>query len=237
VVATWAVAFSWWLAGGDRWRSRAAVALLLLVFAPLILGAGPAGTALVRGSAGHLDQRRAANAVGADTAFVDPKPVSPQSTNPQSTASPPSSLEALPRGLRGMLLDPLPGQTDGNRKLEFALAENLVWWPALLLALIGILRGWRRRVVLAFPALVGGGLLLVYALVEGNFGTAYRHRGEFVWVVALLAATGAASLRRRPVEAPRLPTVEAAEPRDGFDQSVVQRGRRDSTEQSPETSL
>jgi hypothetical protein len=30
----------------------------------------------------------------------------------------------------------------------------------------------------------------MYALTEGNLGTAYRHRGEFVWVVALLAALG-----------------------------------------------
>jgi hypothetical protein len=41
-----------------------------------------------------------------------------------------------------------------------------------------------------FPILVGGGILVMYALTEGNIGTAYRHRGEFVWVVAILGSSG-----------------------------------------------
>ncbi|MDQ3677323.1 MAG: hypothetical protein M3401_11060, partial [Actinomycetota bacterium] len=49
----------------------------------------------------------------------------------------------------------------------------------------------RHRRTLAFPVLAGGAILMMYGLTEGNLGTAYRHRGEFVWVVALLAAIGA----------------------------------------------
>ena len=46
--------------------------------------------------------------------------------------------------------------------------------------------------MLAFPVLAGAATLAMYGLTEGNLGTAYRHRGEFVWVVALLdARTGA----------------------------------------------
>ena len=66
--------------------------------------------------------------------------------------------------------------------------------------------------MLAFPVLASMGSLLVYASVEGNLGTAFRHRGELVWGVALLAALGAQTIsgRRRPAES----TAEAPMPAD-----------------------
>jgi hypothetical protein len=60
----------------------------------------------------------------------------------------------------------------------------------LLLGLVGL---WKVRPYvrqMAFPVLAGGGILIVYALSEGNVGTAHRHRGEFVWAIALLAVLG-----------------------------------------------
>ncbi len=64
----------------------------------------------------------------------------------------------------------------------------------MALALVGLLGAWQHRRALAFPVLAGGAILVMYGLTEGNLGTAYRHRGEFVWVVALLAAVGAERL-------------------------------------------
>ncbi len=61
----------------------------------------------------------------------------------------------------------------------------------LVLALTGLFRIRRHLAPLAFPVLAGGAVLVTYALTEGNIGTAYRHRGELVWAVALLAAAGA----------------------------------------------
>ncbi len=105
---------------------------------------------------------------------------------------------ALLRGLSVMLLEPYPTpSTFENRNVTFALVENLVWWPLLALAAVGLLRVRRERRVLAFPLLVAGAIVLLYSLSEGNFGTAYRHRGEVVWAVALLAAYGARSLLAR----------------------------------------
>jgi hypothetical protein len=49
---------------------------------------------------------------------------------------------------------------------------------------------------MVFPVIVATGIVIQYALSEGNVGTAYRHRGEFVWVVALLAALGAHAIVR-----------------------------------------
>lgn len=105
-----------------------------------------------------------------------------------------ADLRHLPRGLVLMLLDPLPGMVEGNQRVRLAAAEHVMWYPMLLLAVVGLPAVWGNRRVLAYPALAGAATILVYALVEGNFGTAYRHRGEVVWMVSLLAAFGARRL-------------------------------------------
>ena len=94
-----------------------------------------------------------------------------------------------------MLAEPYPvPSTLHNRRLMLALAENIVWWPLLLLAFVGMVEVRRHRRVLVFPLLAGGAIVLLYALSEGNIGTAFRHRGEIVWAVAVLAAFGAKRL-------------------------------------------
>jgi hypothetical protein len=100
------------------------------------------------------------------------------------------NIAHLPTGLSVMLLEPVPWETGGSSTLRLARGEALVWYPALLLAAIGLWQARKHLRSLAFPLLAGGGMLFVYALAEGNVGTAFRHRGEFVWVVALLAALG-----------------------------------------------
>lgn len=100
-------------------------------------------------------------------------------------------LRHLPKGLVVMLLAPLPWQVDGNANVRFAALETLVWYPLLALAVVGLLAVRRHRRVLAFPLLTAGAIALMYGLAEGNFGTAYRHRGELVWAVVVLAAHGA----------------------------------------------
>lgn len=100
------------------------------------------------------------------------------------------NLLYLPKGLVVMLLEPFPVPFSGSLSLRLARLESLIWYPILLLAVVGLfgIRGRLRS--LLFPLASGGGILLTYALTEGNVGTAHRHRGEFVWVVALLAGLG-----------------------------------------------
>lgn len=100
------------------------------------------------------------------------------------------NIAHLPTGLSVMLLEPVPWQTGGSGTLQLARLEALVWYPLLVLAAVGLWMSRKHLSSLAFPLLAGGGILFVYALTEGNVGTAFRHRGEFVWVVALLAALG-----------------------------------------------
>lgn len=100
------------------------------------------------------------------------------------------NLVHLPKGLFVMLFEPTPMRGGNDKTIALARTETLVWYPMLLLALVGLPSGLRKLRTLAFPLLVGGALLLIYALAEGNIGTAYRHRGEFVWIVAILATLG-----------------------------------------------
>jgi hypothetical protein len=65
--------------------------------------------------------------------------------------------------------------------------------------------------VLAFPLLVGGALVCMWALVDGNIGTAFRHRGEIVWAVVVLAAHGLATVTGRRSQ-PAYPPDPASEP-------------------------
>ena len=137
-----------------------------------------------------------------------PEPAAIEATAPQDD----SSLEYLPTGITVVALRPWPWESSSRSVgIRLARLETIVWYPLVVLALIGLSTAWRNRRVLAFPVLAGGAILATYALTEGNLGTAYRHRGEFVWVIALLAALGAERVvawRRRP-----RPSVEPAQPR------------------------
>ncbi|MDQ3964088.1 MAG: hypothetical protein M3277_09305 [Actinomycetota bacterium] len=106
------------------------------------------------------------------------------------------SIKHLPRGLSVMLLEPLPLPFSGSTPLRLARLESLLWYPLLILAGIGLWRAKAHLRVLLFPLVAGAGILLLYALSEGNIGTAHRHRGELVWVVALLAGYGASRIFR-----------------------------------------
>jgi len=217
------------------------LALLFAVALPVAEGMGPLAIDFVRNQ-GSLEERRLANAAGAETAFIPvpedisrpereagivghATPSAGDATDPQprpgtatsTTAAPTTTttiaddpiatdviadLEHLPKGLSVMFLEPYPGAVDGNSRLQLALAEHLLWYPLLVLALVGVVVGIRRRMLsLAFPVLYLLGAALVYALAEGNFGTAYRHRSELMWAVMLAAAVGSQTLvdRRRRV--------------------------------------
>lgn len=238
VVAGWALVGAAFFGRGNTRMPRLAGALLFAITMPWLHGWGPGGEALIRDP--NLAQRRAANAQGAQSAFVDPEtglPADPETvavngegdketgsggegtgsegegtgsektpkdTGPpaQDPLSPPdAALEAprdsvsanlrhLPRGISVMLFEPVPWRATTSANMALARWETVVWYPMVLLGLVGLIVSWRRMEALAFALLAGGGMLLVYALAEGNIGTAYRHRGEFVWVVALLAGFG-----------------------------------------------
>ncbi len=106
------------------------------------------------------------------------------------------NLAHLPIGLAAMLLRPYPWSSGGSTSMELARTEMTLWYALLALAFIGLPLALRYPRVSMFPLLAGAGITVMYALTEGNLGTAYRHRGEFVWVVVLLAGFGLYRLRQ-----------------------------------------
>ncbi len=148
-------------------------------------------------SAGGTARAPAAKAPGKTSSTEDPPPT--PAPTPLDAASPTaaSSLTYLPTGVTVVALRPWPWErSSGSLGIRMARAETIVWYPLLLLALVGLGTAFGHRRTLAFPILAGGAILAMYGLTEGNLGTAYRHRGELVWVVALLAALGAERIGR-----------------------------------------
>lgn len=261
VVAVWAAGVASLFGSREGRVLRSATLFLLVLLLPVAFGMGPGGVGFLT-TMGALDDRRAAGAVGAETAVVEPTitasdartrqeladglvrvyfpdgrvrevltdgrvreyapggsvreirpdgvtrrlPPSPAPTPPAEIArhlrdlrraqaewsgEHPRGLSYLPVGLVVYLLEPLPWRMGGTAVL-LAKLETLLWYPLLLLGLFGAAVMVRRlRGCAGFPVLVAGGLSVGYGMAEGNFGTAYRHRGEIVWAVAVAAATGA----------------------------------------------
>jgi hypothetical protein len=128
-------------------------------------------------------------------ASASPTQVAPQLPSDEIGGG--QSLHYLPRGLEVILLEPAPWTHARTGRVRFAQLESVIWWPMLFLAIFGCWSARRCLRVLGFPALAAGATAVMYGLSEGNFGTAFRHRGELVWAVALLAGAGLQSLMHR----------------------------------------
>jgi hypothetical protein len=86
-----------------------------------------------------------------------------------------------------VLLDPFPNQLSRSTSLIPPFAEQILWIP-LLLFTASSLRWLKRDRWILLPTLMTVGLALQWSLIDRVFGTAYRHRTEFLWAVILLAS-------------------------------------------------
>jgi hypothetical protein len=107
------------------------------------------------------------------------------------------ALVFLPIGLSYLLLAPFPWRVETALQAT-AVPEAFLWYLLLPITAWGIGYAVRRG---NSPALVALGIAAVvvtcYALVEGNFGTAFRHRAQIVPVLFVFTATGLVLLRQR----------------------------------------
>lgn len=112
-------------------------------------------------------------------------------------STPLQGLTYLPIGLAFFLLAPFPWQI-GSTLSALTLPEMLVWYVLLGFVVYGAwhlvrLRFNRVEPILIFSVLTAS----IYALVEGNAGTAYRHRAQLVVFFLIFAAVGIEIFRRR----------------------------------------
>ena len=209
VIASWAMMLAVLVGPRPQRLPRIAGALVIGVLIPwTVFNGGPAGLELVKSSPAPSDIR-AGMTVGASSAIAGASSASASATSGEVGAD----LSYLPRGVLAMLVQPYPWQATDSTYMKVARANAIIWYPLLLLAFLGLLTLRPRHLrVMAFPLLAGGAILISYALVEGNLGTAFRHRGELEWVIALLAAFGLWRLARWRVERRNLSHADGSGP-------------------------
>lgn len=200
-VAAWALVAVAALVPRERRLAWIGGALLVAISVPWLAGGGPGGVDPVLARADNFEEARTAGAVGADSAIVGAETPTPTTAGggdgPDAANRLVTDLSHLPRGLSVMLLEPYPWDTNRNMRVIFAKIDTILWYPILALALVGLGQVKNHPRVLVFPTLLGVGMLMGYALAEGNLGTAFRHRGELVWIATLLATFGAKSVWER----------------------------------------
>lgn len=103
-------------------------------------------------------------------------------------STPTGAMLYLPRGVATFLLAPFPWRLNSWRQV-MALPETLFWYVVLYQAGREAIRGVRKELSrIALPLFVFGIITVIYGLVEGNEGTAYRHRAHAVLIVFIFAA-------------------------------------------------
>ncbi len=162
-------------------------------------------------------------AVGAQSAFGEPTPPKPTGgaagkagaeaivANTERDKSITSGFSNLPSGLVNVTLRPFPWESSPSLSLALARIETFGWYLLYGLCVLGAVVSVRRRearLALQFPILLLGMMVGIAAVTQGNLGTAFRHREQVLWVLALGAAAGAEWLwSRRRVPRPGAPSA------------------------------
>lgn len=122
-------------------------------------------------------------------------------------STPLRGLQFLPLGMTLFLFAPFPWQVGSTLSL-MTLPEQIVWYALLPSVILGGVHLVRTRLQVFGPILVFLAITTsVYALVEGNVGTAYRHRAQVLVFFLIIAAVGLAvrGARKEAAQKPRGP--------------------------------
>lgn len=112
-------------------------------------------------------------------------------------STPTGALLALPVGLVYLLFAPFPWAVSSLLQL-LTLPEVLLWYALVPFTLVGLRRAWSdapREILIPIGILAV--VLSTYALVEGNIGTAYRHRAQIMPLLFLFTAGGISRILAR----------------------------------------
>lgn len=106
-----------------------------------------------------------------------------------------TSLRVLPRGLVNTMIRPAPWEVrSSNPDQFFAGVESVLWVTLYVLSGLCLWRLRGRIWQLAFPVMLVTAISLTGAMTHGNLGTAFRHRGQVLFALAVLASGGLQSL-------------------------------------------
>ncbi|GMR13238.1 MAG: hypothetical protein BMS9Abin29_1443 [Gemmatimonadota bacterium] len=107
------------------------------------------------------------------------------------------ALRFLPLGLAFFLFAPFPWAVSGTLQLV-TLPEVFLWYgliPFTVMGLRSVMGSKSRQSLVVISVLMV--VLTTYALVEGNFGTAYRHRAQVMPLFFLFTAAGLVQFKLR----------------------------------------
>jgi len=142
---------------------------------------GFAGAYVDKASFQHLQHYRKALSGGNSAIHVD-----------ADVSSPGKALAYLPIGVAYFLFAPFPWKIAGSRQL-YALPEILVWYCLFVFFIKGIKYVFKNKFEDFAPSITSIFLITVtYSLVEGNLGTAYRHRAQIMGFYLLFTGIGLA---------------------------------------------
>ena len=115
-----------------------------------------------------------------------------------------TSVKRVPGGLLDTLIRPLPWEASRNLGVLFAGLESILWVAMYALAVCGVWMSSERYRLIAFPALLVFTIGLSGAVTHGNLGTAFRHRGQILFALVVLAMGGVQAIAdgrkgKRPV--------------------------------------
>ena len=159
-----------------------------------VIVVGPPGT-----SPAPLEQRSLLPDPGQPVTFAPPR-VSEDELQRQT-------LSYLPKGLLYALFAPWPWLSD--RAIDvLTVPEMLLWYVAIAVLPFSLAIARRHWRFYLGPLLFVGGTLLIFALVEGNWGTLFRHRAMVIPFVFILASPGLAALVRQTRGLSRLRTAD-----------------------------
>jgi len=105
-------------------------------------------------------------------------------------------LTFIPKGLFYFLFAPLIGMTK-NLMQFFSSIENLGFYFIFVSSILGLLYFLRERKIrlIAFPLCVIISIAVIYSLIEGNVGTAYRHKMQILPFIIMFSAHFLGTLR------------------------------------------
>ena len=105
-----------------------------------------------------------------------------------------TSVKRLPQGFLDTLVRPLPWEAYSSAAAFLAGLESILWVPLYGLAIIGVWTHRRSHRLLLFPTLLVVVISMTGAMSHGNLGTAFRHRGQLLYALAVLAVGGVQGL-------------------------------------------
>lgn len=112
-------------------------------------------------------------------------------------STPGGALMMVVVGSAYLLLSPFPWQLGGRQ--IFALPDVLLWWGLLIFLIApGAVYAWKNRPALLISLLAFVlPLILLYSLIFGNVGLAYRQRAQLMPFFLVCAAAGSEARRQK----------------------------------------